>query len=70
MAPRIGDVRDAVNPLERIERISYERAYGQPFDDLPRRVPKLDKIRLAIGFAPRFSLEQIIKSVIEDHRLV
>jgi UDP-glucose 4-epimerase len=51
-----------------IEHVSYEQAYGQPFDDLPRRVPKLDRIRAAIGFAPRFNLDQIIRAVIEDNR--
>ncbi len=51
-----------------IEYVPYEQAYGQQFDDLPRRVPKLDRIRAAIGFEPRASLEQIIKSVIEDQR--
>jgi UDP-glucose 4-epimerase len=51
----------------RIEHVSYEQAYGQPFDDLPRRVPKLDRIRAAIGFSPRFNLEQIIRSVIDEH---
>lgn len=49
-----------------IEHIPYERAYGQPFDDLPRRVPSLDRVRAAIGFSPRFTLEQIIRGVIAD----
>jgi UDP-glucose 4-epimerase len=49
-----------------IEHIPYELAYGRSFDDLPRRVPRLDRIRAAIGFAPRFSLDQIIRSVIEE----
>ena len=48
-----------------IERLSYEAAYGQQFDDLPRRVPSLDKIRNLIGFAPRHDLDGIIRSVIE-----
>jgi UDP-glucose 4-epimerase len=50
-----------------IEHVPYEQAYGRSFDDLPRRVPKLDRIRAAIGFVPRFSLDQIIRSVIEEH---
>lgn len=49
-----------------IESISYEKAYGQAFDDLARRVPKLDRIRAAIGFAPRHQLDEIIMSVIVD----
>jgi UDP-glucose 4-epimerase len=51
-----------------IEHIPYEVAYGRSFDDLPRRVPKLDRIRQAIGFAPRISLDAIIQSVLESAR--
>ena len=51
-----------------IEHIPYEQAYGREFDDMPRRVPKLDKIRKAIGFAPTRNLDQIIQSVIESQR--
>ncbi len=53
-----------------IESISYEKAYGQTFDDLARRVPQLDRIRRAIGFAPRFKLDEIIHSVVEDQQKV
>lgn len=51
-----------------IEHMSYEQAYGQQFDDLPRRVPDLTRIREAIGFAPKHSLDQIIASVIDERR--
>jgi UDP-glucose 4-epimerase len=51
-----------------IEHVPYERAYGQQFDDLPRRVPSLERVRSAIGFAPRFSLDEIIRSVIDERR--
>jgi UDP-glucose 4-epimerase len=51
-----------------IEHVPYTAAYGVGFDDLPRRVPNLAKIRAAIGFAPRFTLDQIIESVIADQR--
>lgn len=49
-----------------IEHVSYEKAYGQRFDDLPRRVPRLDKVRSAIGFRPRFSLDEIIRVVAQS----
>jgi UDP-glucose 4-epimerase len=49
-----------------IEYISYEKAYGQAFDDLARRVPRLDRIRAAIGFQPKQDLDQIIRSVMEE----
>lgn len=51
-----------------IEHVPYETAYGRSFDDLPRRVPKLDRIRRAIGFAPRFKLDEIIDAVIAEGR--
>ncbi len=54
------------NSSSKIEYLSYEQAYGQRFDDLLRRVPKLDKIRSAIEFQPHFNLEQIIRSVKDD----
>lgn len=46
-----------------IQYIPYEKAYGQNFDDLPRRVPRLDKLRAIIPFRPRYSLDQIIQAV-------
>jgi len=46
--------------------LSYEQAYGKPFDDMMRRVPSLEKIRAATGYAPQISLEQTLRSVIED----
>ena len=52
----------------RIEHIPYEHAYGRDFDDLPRRVPRLDRIRQAIGFKPSTSLDEIIQSVIREQR--
>jgi UDP-glucose 4-epimerase len=51
-----------------IVHVPYEQAYGQKFDDMMRRVPKLDKIRAAIGFQRKFDLDQIIQSVIDDQR--
>jgi UDP-glucose 4-epimerase len=51
-----------------IEHVPYEQAYGREFDDMPRRVPKLDKIRAAIGFKPTHTLDDIIKSIIDQPR--
>ncbi|MCC6424263.1 MAG: GDP-mannose 4,6-dehydratase [Phycisphaerales bacterium] len=51
-----------------IHHLSYEQAYGHAFDDLPRRVPKLDRLRGVIGFRPKLNLDQIIQSVIAEQR--
>ncbi|MCI0499891.1 MAG: GDP-mannose 4,6-dehydratase [Planctomycetales bacterium] len=46
--------------------LSYEQAYGRPFDDMKRRVPSLERIQTAIGFKPRYSLEQTLQLVIDS----
>jgi UDP-glucose 4-epimerase len=56
----------AAGSKSRIEHLTYEKAYGQKFDDLPRRVPRLQKIRSAIGFEPKQNLDQIVRSLIDS----
>ncbi|HZZ43309.1 MAG TPA: GDP-mannose 4,6-dehydratase [Tepidisphaeraceae bacterium] len=56
------------NSTSNIDHIPYTEAYGRPFDDLPRRVPALNRIRQAIDFKPHYSLDQIIESVINYQR--
>jgi UDP-glucose 4-epimerase len=51
-----------------LKYIPYEQAYGKPFDDMMRRVPCLDRIKEIVGYEPKTSLEQMLKSVIEDIR--
>ncbi|MFI5381270.1 MAG: GDP-mannose 4,6-dehydratase [Tepidisphaerales bacterium] len=51
-----------------IRHIPYEQAYGVAFDDLPRRVPDLSRIRRQIGFEAKYNLDQIIRSVVDEHR--
>lgn len=48
--------------------ISYEAAYGKPFDDMTRRMPCLDRIREIVGYEPKTTLDSILQSVIEDIR--
>jgi UDP-glucose 4-epimerase len=46
--------------------ISYEAAYGKPFDDMTRRMPCLDRIRETVGYEPKTTLDSILQSVIKD----
>ncbi len=48
--------------------LSYEEAYGRPFDDMMRRVPCLDRVRDAVGFEPKTDLTKILEMVIEEKR--
>jgi UDP-glucose 4-epimerase len=52
----------------RIERIPYEQAYEEGFEDMPRRVPEISKIRRLIDFEPTFNLDGIISSVVASMR--
>jgi UDP-glucose 4-epimerase len=54
------------NSKSKIEYISYEKAYGKPFDDMMRRVPCLDRIKETIGYEPTTGLDEILAGVIED----
>ncbi len=46
--------------------IPYEQAYEEGFEDMPRRIPDISKIRALIGFEPTLNLDQIIRSVVES----
>jgi UDP-glucose 4-epimerase len=50
------------------EYLTYEAAYGKPFDDMRRRVPCLKRIEEHIGFQRRYSLEDTLKLIIEEKK--
>jgi UDP-glucose 4-epimerase len=58
-------VIELVNPKASIEFQSYAQAYDEDFEDIRRRVPDLSRLKSAIDYEPRYSLEKIIKSVHE-----
>ena len=51
-----------------IHLIPYDEAYEAGFEDMPRRVPDISKIRALIGYEPKMDLDQIIATVIEHIR--
>lgn len=48
------------------EFLSYEQAYGRPFDDMKRRVPKLKRIHSTIGFEPQYTLDKTLRLIIDE----
>ncbi|MBN1763649.1 MAG: GDP-mannose 4,6-dehydratase [Sedimentisphaerales bacterium] len=48
--------------------VSYEEAYGKPFDDMMRRVPCLDRIKETIGFEVKTSLNEILENLIHYYQ--
>ena len=49
-----------------IVKVSYDEAYEEGFEDMPRRVPDTAKIRGLLGWQPERNLEQIIADVAAD----
>jgi len=46
-----------------IEKIAYEKAYPEGFEDMQRRVPDISKIKRVLGWTPENSLDQIIEDI-------
>ena len=48
--------------------VPYEEAYDAGFEDMPRRVPNLDKISRLVGYTPTLGLDAILQRVIAHMR--
>jgi UDP-glucose 4-epimerase len=46
-----------------IEKIAYEKAYPEGFEDMQLRVPDISKINRVLGWKPEINLDQIIKDI-------
>jgi UDP-glucose 4-epimerase len=51
-----------------IQRVPYDQAYEAGFEDMPRRVPDITKLRALVGYEPTVDLDEILKRVIEFFR--
>lgn len=56
------------NPSAPIEHISYAQAFGPGFEDVRCRIPDLTRLRGTINFVQRYSMEDILRQVIEAER--
>jgi UDP-glucose 4-epimerase len=65
LAERVKSMTGSASP---IVRIPYEQAYEAGFEDMPRRVPAIDKIDALVGYAPTVDLEEILARVIAHAR--
>jgi nucleoside-diphosphate-sugar epimerase len=52
-----------------IVTVPYDEAYESGFEDMPRRVPDISKIRALVGYEPRVHLDAILEHVIEYFRV-
>jgi UDP-glucose 4-epimerase len=51
-----------------IRQISYEQAYGRPFDDMLVRAPDLSRLRRLIEYEPKYSLEDTLQEIIDHEK--
>ena len=48
--------------------VPYVVAYGRPIEDMMRRVPSTERIRNAIGWQPKTSLDETLRMIVEYYR--
>ena len=61
-------IKEAARSKSEIRYIPYSEAYEEGFEDMRRRVPDLAKIKKLIGYKSKYSLDNIIKDVIEYYK--
>jgi nucleoside-diphosphate-sugar epimerase len=65
LAERVRELSGSTSP---IKFVPYEEAYESGFEDMPRRVPDLSRVRALIGYEPKNTLDDILVQVIEYFR--
>jgi UDP-glucose 4-epimerase len=65
LAERVRHLSGSKSP---IKLIPYDQAYESGFEDMPRRVPDLTKVRGLIGYEPQRNLDDILVQVIDYFR--
>ena len=58
-------VREITGSPSPIQHVPYDQAYGAGFEDMPRRVPSLEKLERLIHYRPAASLETIVRRVVD-----
>jgi UDP-glucose 4-epimerase len=48
--------------------VPYTQAYGEGFEDMPRRVPDTTRLRTLTGWAPRFRLDDVLDDTLREVR--
>ena len=68
----IGDLAAKIKAMtgsrSEIVTIPYDQAYEAGFEDMPRRVPDISRIRALVGYEPTGQLDETLRRVIEHFR--
>ena len=65
LAERVKELTGSRSP---VQYVPYDQAYEAGFEDMPRRVPDISKLRELIGYEPTLGLDDIIRTVVEHMR--
>jgi UDP-glucose 4-epimerase len=57
-------VRERTRAKSEIVLVPYDQAYEEGFEDMPRRIPDLSKLRALTGYEPQVHLDEILDRVI------
>lgn len=60
-------IKDMTASKSEIVFVPYTEAYEEGFEDMPRRVPSVEKLDALIGYKPQTTLDEILQSVIDFH---
>ena len=60
-------VKELTNSESEIVLVPYDEAYEEGFEDMPRRIPDISKVKAQVGFQPEMNLEGILRTVIDFH---
>jgi UDP-glucose 4-epimerase len=63
-------VKERLGSRSEIVLIPYDEAYEAGFEDMPRRIPDIRKVRDLVGFEGRTPLLEIIDRVAEHYRVI
>ncbi|MGH9407866.1 MAG: NAD-dependent epimerase/dehydratase family protein [Vicinamibacterales bacterium] len=63
-----GRIKQMTGSSSEIVMVPYDQAYEAGFEDMPRRVPDISRIRALIGYEPAVDLDEILTRVIESIR--
>jgi UDP-glucose 4-epimerase len=61
-------VRELTGSRSPVQYVPYDQAYEEGFEDMPRRVPDISKLRELIGYEPTLGMDDIIRTVVEHIR--
>ena len=61
-------VKKLTGSTSEIVTVPYEKAYEAGFEDMPRRVPDIQRIQALVGYTPTVELDETLRRVIEHFR--